>query len=1046
MAQVTATSHTDTGLAAGTYFYKVTAEDDSGNVGAPSNEASAVVVADTTAPQVSITAPASGATLQSTVPFSANASDNVAVAGVQFRVDGSNVGLEDTTAPYAIQWDTRGHANGAHALTAVARDTSGNTRTSSTVNVTVNNGGVSTVGLKAAYGLDSTSGTVAIDSSDNHLNGTTVGTTWVPGRFANAASFDGTAGRIDVPALGTFYNTAFTFEAWVRKQGTKKDVTVVGAWDGAVGPMIWVDHVNGRYNLTLGSGPSTYLDSGQTPNAGVWQHVAATYDGTTARFFLDGAEVASAPFIGLVGTANTWRIGAYGSTPSGFFDGVIDNVRIYDRALSPGEILLDMSSQIQNETTPPTVSASTPANGATGVNAGVSPTATFSEPMTASTITSSRIQLTNAASTVVPATVTYNATTKTATLTPQAVLTFGATYTVTVKGGTGGVKDTFGNPLAADYSWSFTVEGSPSKVLVVTAASNPFTTYLGEILRNEGLNAFTTIDSSFLSPSLLAQFDVVVLGDKSLSNTQVTTLTNWVSAGGNLVAMRPDKKLSGLLGIVSFGGTRTNQYLKVNTGTAAGAGIVSSTIQFHGTADRYTLVGASAVATLYSNATTATSNPAVTLRSVGSSGGQAAAFTYDLARSVVYTRQGNPAWAGQERDGVPGIRPNDLFYGAKAGDVQPDWIDTNKIAIPQADEQQRLLLNLITVMERDKLPLPRFWYLPRGEKAVVVMSGDDHSPAFAPGGTASNFDRYKALSPPGCIVADWECVRSTSYIVAGGALSNALAELYVAEGFEIGLHPIVASCPTNVLTQAELSSVFDTQLAAFGAQYPSLPDPVSSRTHCVYWPDWASNAKVELAHGIRLDSNYYHYPGSWIGGKPGFLNGGGFPMRFADVDGTPIDVFQQNTNINDEATSSVSTSIAALLDNALGAPGYYGAFGMLIHNDNPAPQAGSEAIVAAAQARGVPVISYKQMLDWTDGRNASAIRALSWASGKLTFTTAVAAGANGLQTMLPTQGPSGTLRTITSNGSPVSFTVQTVKGIQYAFFTAANATYQATYS
>jgi hypothetical protein len=65
---------------------------------------------------------------------------------------------------------------------------------------------------------------------------------------------------------------------------------------------------------------------------------------------------------------------------------------------------------------------------------------------------------------------------------------------------------------------------------------------------------------------------------------------------------------------------------------------------------------------------------------------------------------------------------------------------------------------------------------------------------------------------------------------------------------------------------------------------------VSSRTHCVYWPDWASNAKVELAHGIRMDANYYHYPSSWLANKPGFLNGGGFPMRFADLDGTPIDV------------------------------------------------------------------------------------------------------------------------------------------------------------
>ena len=147
----------------------------------------------------------------------------------------------------------------------------------------------------------------------------------------------------------------------------------------------------------------------------------------------------------------------------------------------------------------------------------------------------------------------------------------------------------------------------------------------------------------------------------------------------------------------------------------------------------------------------------------GPSGGQAAAFTFDLARSVVYTRQGNPAWAGQKRDGTPnGIRPDDLFYGAKAGDVQPDWVDMTKIDVPQADEQQRLLANLITRMNLDRSPLPRFWYLPRGEKAAVVMTGDDH----AQNGTPAYFNRFKTTSAPGCSVADWECVRATSYLYA----------------------------------------------------------------------------------------------------------------------------------------------------------------------------------------------------------------------------------------------------------------------------------------
>ena len=353
---------------------------------------------------------------------------------------------------------------------------------------------------------------------------------------------------------------------------------------------------------------------------------------------------------------------------------------------------------------------------------------------------------------------------------------------------------------------------------------------------------------------------------------------------------------------------------------------------------------------------------------------------------------------------------------------------------------------MVTVMERDKLPLPHFWYLPRGEKAVVIMSGDDHSPSQAPGGTASRFDRYKALSPGGCSVVNWDCVRASGYIYPGATLTNAQATTYNSEGFEVGLHPLVSSCQTTPITEAELAAYYDTQLTSFRAKYTGIPNQVSSRTHCVYWPDWASNAKVELARGIRMDANYYHYPGPWIGAKPGFLNGGGFPMRFADLDGTQIDVYQANTNMTDESTTNYSTTINSLLDNAIGSLGYYGAFGANMHNDDPANHPGAETIIAAAQARSVPVISYKQLLDWVDGRNSSTIRGLSWNSGTFTFVTTVGAGANGLQTMLPIQGRTGTLTGITRAGSPVTYTVQTVKGIQYAVFTAVTGTFVATYA
>ncbi len=130
IAQPTGTSYTDTGLAAGTYYYKVTAEDAAGNVGPAGNEASAAAAADTTPPTVSITSPAGGSTVSASVNVNANASDNGTIAGVQFKLDGANLGAEDTTAPYSISWDTFGTPNGSHTLTAVARDGAGNLTTS----------------------------------------------------------------------------------------------------------------------------------------------------------------------------------------------------------------------------------------------------------------------------------------------------------------------------------------------------------------------------------------------------------------------------------------------------------------------------------------------------------------------------------------------------------------------------------------------------------------------------------------------------------------------------------------------------------------------------------------------------------------------------------------------------------------------------------------------------------------------------------------------------------------------------------------------------
>lgn len=96
-------------------------------------------VTDTTAPVTSITSPSNGSTVSGAITITASASDNTGVAGVQFRLDGANLGSEDTSSPYTITFNTTTVSNTAHSITSLARDAAGNTATSAAVSITVNN-------------------------------------------------------------------------------------------------------------------------------------------------------------------------------------------------------------------------------------------------------------------------------------------------------------------------------------------------------------------------------------------------------------------------------------------------------------------------------------------------------------------------------------------------------------------------------------------------------------------------------------------------------------------------------------------------------------------------------------------------------------------------------------------------------------------------------------------------------------------------------------------------------------------------------------------
>ncbi|WPB82347.1 Ig-like domain-containing protein [Archangium violaceum] len=119
----------------GAHTLTAKAHDGTGNVRI---SAGVQVIVDTLAPTVSLTAPAQNARLRGTVQVSANASDSVGVARVEFYVDGALIGT-DTSEPYAVSWDSSGVADGAHSLTARAYDHANLTRLSAAVSVTLDN-------------------------------------------------------------------------------------------------------------------------------------------------------------------------------------------------------------------------------------------------------------------------------------------------------------------------------------------------------------------------------------------------------------------------------------------------------------------------------------------------------------------------------------------------------------------------------------------------------------------------------------------------------------------------------------------------------------------------------------------------------------------------------------------------------------------------------------------------------------------------------------------------------------------------------------------
>jgi Concanavalin A-like lectin/glucanases superfamily len=205
-------------------------------------------------------------------------------------------------------------------------------------------------GLVAAYGFNEGTGTAVADASGTGNNGTTSNTTRATGgRFGGALSFNGTSSSVTVPDSNSLdLVTGMTVEAWVNPAKLGGDWRTV-AFKQTGGGMVYALYAHNGASRPIGQvnvvGEQNALGTAQLP-VNAWTHLAVTYDGATLRLYVNGVLANSLGVGGPIRTSGgVLKIG--GNTMWGeWFSGLIDEVRVYNRALGVAEIQADMATAV----------------------------------------------------------------------------------------------------------------------------------------------------------------------------------------------------------------------------------------------------------------------------------------------------------------------------------------------------------------------------------------------------------------------------------------------------------------------------------------------------------------------------------------------------------------------------------------------------------------------------------------------------------------------------------------------------------------------------
>ncbi|MCW3136373.1 MAG: carboxypeptidase regulatory-like domain-containing protein [Canidatus Methanoxibalbensis ujae] len=341
------------------YYFVVNSTDRVGNSAESSEYSFKTKEPDTTAPVISnITVSAvTGST--ATITWK---TDEPATSQIEYGLTtsyGSSTPLDTNLVTEHTQTITGLKSNTTYHFRVKSKDASNNEAVSEDNTFTTGE----EANLVAYYKLDEGSGTTAYDSSENGNDGTIYGgATWVDGKIGKALSFDGSNDYVDLPdniiTAPSLRSNGSTLIAWVKvepsltgRKGIVGTAACTSGWS-----VFGLDYYNGKARLeTYDSGADHYqrVESTTNINDGKWHHIAGTYDPSDKkmRIYVDGVLEGTSSEISRAGWSTGSNYNYIGKNPiSGdyFFNGTIDEVKIYNRALSAEEILADYQGEVSH--------------------------------------------------------------------------------------------------------------------------------------------------------------------------------------------------------------------------------------------------------------------------------------------------------------------------------------------------------------------------------------------------------------------------------------------------------------------------------------------------------------------------------------------------------------------------------------------------------------------------------------------------------------------------------------------------------------------------